>query len=82
MNYDDLTNELAGLYKDLKAKKIEPALAHELNNTAANIQGVVRLGLLNAKMQNRSPDLQFFKNARQAATRASTPAAKKGARRG
>lgn len=69
MNYDELTNELAALYKDLKAKKVEPALAHELNNTAANIQGVIRLGLLNAKMQHKTPDLQFFRAARQAATK-------------
>lgn len=69
MNYDELTDELAALYRDIKAKKIEPALAHELNNTAANIQGVVRLGLLNAKMQSRSPDLAFFKAARRDATR-------------
>lgn len=72
MNYDELTNELAALFRDLKDKKIEPALAHELNNTAANIQGVVRLGLLNAKMQSRAPDLAFFKAARRDATNKGT----------
>ncbi|AXY83344.1 hypothetical protein [Acidovorax phage ACPWH] len=69
MNYDDLTQELSALYKDIKAKKIEPALAHELNNTAQNIQGVIRLGLLNAKLQNRAPDLAFFRDARKAAVK-------------
>ena len=61
MNLEALTNELTGLYKDIRAGKVEPAVAHELNNTAANIQGVIRLGLLNAKLQNKSPDLAFFK---------------------
>lgn len=75
MNLEALTNELTGLYKDIRAGKVEPAVAHELNNTAANIQGVIRLGLLNAKLQNKSPDLAFFKEARKAAV-------KKGAQRG
>ena len=55
-----MTRELGQLYKDLKDGKVEPALAHELNNTAANIQGVIRLGLLNAKLRNESPNLAFF----------------------
>ena len=75
MNLEALTNELTGLYEDIRAGKVAPAVAHELNNTAANIQGVIRLGLLNAKLQNKSPDLAFFKEARQAA-------AKKGVKRG
>lgn len=61
MNFDELTQELSDLYRDLKAGKIEPALAHELNSTALNIQGTIRLGLLHAKLQNKSPDLAFFK---------------------
>ena len=69
MNYDELTEELGKLWKDLRERKIEPALAHELNNTAQNIHSVVRLGLLDAKMKNQKPDLAFFKAARkQAAT--------------
>lgn len=67
MNFDDLTKELSSLYKDLKAGKIEPALAHELNNTAQNIQATVRLGLLNAQLKNQSPDLAFFKASRRTA---------------
>lgn len=83
MNYDELTNELAALYKDIREKRVEPALAHELNNTAANIQGVIRLGLLNAKLQNRAPDLAFFKEARKEAVRKPTQtAAQKGKRNG
>ena len=46
MNFEELTDELSQLYKGLKNKTIEPALAHELNNTALNIQGTIRLGLL------------------------------------
>lgn len=61
MNFDDLTNELSTLYQDIKTGKIEPALAHELNATALNIQGAIRLGLLNSKLRNESPDLTFFK---------------------
>lgn len=68
MNYEDLTKELSNLFMDLKAGKVEPALAHELNVTALNIQGTIRLGLLNAKLQNKAPDLAFFKEARQKVT--------------
>lgn len=66
MNFEDLTDELSLLYKDLKSGKIEPALAHELNNTALNIQGTIRLGLLNAKLQNAAPNLKFFTAAKKA----------------
>lgn len=62
MNYEALTTELSNLYLDLKAGKIEPKLARELNNTAINIQSTVRLGLLNAKLQGHAPDLKFFKS--------------------
>lgn len=72
MNYDQLTDELSLLYKDLRSGKIEPSLAHELNNTALNIQGVVRLGLLNSKLQNKAPDLAFFRASRKAATKQRT----------
>jgi len=61
MNYEALTTELSNLYLDLKAGKIEPKLAHELNNTAVNIQSTIRLGLLNAKLKGETPDLKFFK---------------------
>lgn len=61
MNFDKLTSELSELYHDIKSGKIEPALAHELNATALNIQGTIRLGLLNAKLRNESPNLTFFK---------------------
>lgn len=67
MNFDELTQELSDLYKGLKAGKIEPSLAHELNNTAMNIQGAIRLGLLHAKLQNKTPDLSFFKSKKVAA---------------
>jgi len=60
MNYDKLADELATLYAKLRDGTIEPALAHELNNTAMNIQGVIRLGLLNAKLRGEKPDLKFF----------------------
>lgn len=68
MNYDELTNELGSLFKDIKAKKIEPAVAHELNATVQNIHHVVRLGLLNAKLKGELPNLEFFKAARKKAT--------------
>ena len=55
MNYEALTTELSNLYLDLKAGKIEPKLARELNNTAINIQSTVRLGLLNAKLKDTRP---------------------------
>ena len=61
MNFDDLTAELSTLYQDIKAGTIEPALAHELNATALNIQGTIRLGLLNSKLRNEAPNLKFFK---------------------
>ena len=61
MNFDKMTTELAVLYAGIKNKTIDLATAHELNNTAANIQGVIRLGLLNAKMVGKTPDLSFFK---------------------
>jgi len=54
MNYDKLADELATLYAKLRDGTIEPALAHELNNTAMNIQGVIRLGLLNAKVKSQT----------------------------
>ena len=79
MNYEDLTQELSSLYKDLKAGKIEPALAHELNNTALNIQGTIRLGLLNAKLRNEAPNLKFFAQQRKAAV---SHTAKKGTKNG
>ena len=63
MNYDQLTEKLSALYNDLRDGKVEPALAHELNSTAQNIQSVVRLGLLNAKLNGKRPDLDFFKKA-------------------
>ena len=69
MNYDEFTDELSALYKDLRAGKVEPAVAHELNNTAQNIQGVVRLGLLNAKLSGERPKLRFFAEARQASVK-------------
>ncbi|WP_315127347.1 hypothetical protein [Comamonas antarctica] len=75
MNYDDLTDELGQLYRDLRTGKVDPAVAHELNATAQNIHAVVRLGLLNAKLKNASPDLKFFRSARKAATK--KPAARK-----
>lgn len=67
MNYDDLTNELGQLFKDIKSKKIDPAVAHELNATVTNIHHVVRLGLLNAKLKGETPNLAFFKSARKKA---------------
>lgn len=69
MNYDELTTELGQLFKDIKTKKIEPAVAHELNATVQNIHSVVRLGLLNAKLKGASPDLEFFKAARKQAAK-------------
>ena len=69
MNYDELTNELGQLFKDIKAKKVDPAVAHELNATVTNIHHVVRLGLLNAKLKGTTPDLAFFKTARKKATK-------------
>lgn len=69
MNYDELTDELGQLFKDIKGKKIEPAVAHELNATVQNIHAVVRLGLLNAKLKGETPNLQFFKAARKQATK-------------
>lgn len=80
MNYDQLTEELSLLFRDLRQKKVDPLLAHELNNTAANIAATVRLGLLNAKMQGSVPNLAFFKESRKAAVRASTQ--KKGLKNG
>lgn len=75
MNYDQLTDELSSLYSDIRNKRVEPAVAHELNATVQNITSVVRLGLLNAKLKNQAPDIKFFKEARQ-------KAAKTGARNG
>lgn len=75
MNYEDLTKELSDLYIGLKTGKIEPSLAHELNNTALNIQSTIRLGLLNAKLQNRAPDLKFFKSAVAKAKKTGAPRA-------
>ena len=72
MNYDELTAELGQLFKDIKAKKIEPAVAHELNATVQNIHHVVRLGLLNAKLQGEKPSLAFFKSAHKKAGEVST----------
>lgn len=69
MNLESFTEELTALYKDIGTGKVEAAMAHELNNTAANIQGAIRLGLLNAKLQNKSPDLAFFRSARKAAVK-------------
>lgn len=69
MNLEDLTKELTTLYAEIRAGKIELPVAHELNNTAVNIQGVVRLGLLNAKLQNKVPNLDFFKEAHGKATK-------------
>lgn len=69
MNYDELTTELGQLFKDIKAKKIDPAVAHELNATVTNIHHVVRLGLLNAKLKGTTPDLAFFKASRKKAVR-------------
>lgn len=71
MNYDELTNELCQLFKDIKAKKVDPAVAHELNATVANIHHVVRLGLLNAKLKGTTPELAFFKAARKKAVKGS-----------
>ena len=65
MDYEELTDELSTLYKELKERKIEASLAHELNNTALNIQGTIRLGLLNAKLRNEAPNLKFFRQARE-----------------
>lgn len=69
MNYDQLTDELSKLYQDLKAGRVEVPIAHELNNTAMNIQGTIRLGLLNAKLRGEKPDLKFFRKAREAASK-------------
>lgn len=77
MNYDQLTNELAALYKDLRTGKVDPGLAHELNNTAQNIHSVVRLGLLNAKLNGVRPNLAFFVQARKAAVKATAKKASK-----
>lgn len=71
MNFEELTQELSALYRDLKSGKVRPEKARELNNTAVNLQSAVRLGLLNARLRNETPDLDFFKKK-----------AKKGARRG
>lgn len=65
MNFDKLTNELCDLYQSLKDGKTEPALAHELNVTALSIQGMIRLGLLNAKLRNETPELTIFKKPTQ-----------------
>lgn len=73
MNYDLLIDELSDLYQGVKSGKIEPSLAHELNSTAENIQGVIRLGLLNAKLQNRAPNLAFFREAVKKAQKAPAP---------
>lgn len=69
MNFDKLADELSKLYADIKAQKVDLGTAHELNNTAANIQGVVRLCLLNAKMRGETPSLAFFGKARRAAVK-------------
>lgn len=64
MNFDQHLADLTTLYGDIKAGRIDPAVAHELNNTAMNIQGAVRLSLLNAKMRNEAPAMAFFGNKR------------------
>lgn len=69
MNFDKLADELSKLYDDIKKQKVDLGTTHELNNTAANIQGVVRLGLLNAKMRGETPNLAFFSKARRAAVK-------------
>lgn len=61
MNFEALTQELSDLYTGLKNGKIKPETAHELNNTAANIQANIRLGLFNCRLRNEVPDLTFFK---------------------
>lgn len=63
MNFDKLLTELSDLYTGIKSGKIEVPKAHELNNTALNIQGTIRLALLNAKLRNEAPSLTFFGKA-------------------
>jgi len=79
MNFEKLTDELSKLYDDIRNGKIEVSLAHELNNTALNIQGNVRLGLLNSKLRNEAPNLKFFKEERKQAVRETTRKASRSA---
>lgn len=64
-----MNRELGRLYKDIKAKKIDLSVAHELNNTVANMQGNIRLALLNAKLGKGAPSMEFFKTTRKAAVK-------------
>ena len=61
MNCEELTKELADLYRGLKSGKIKPTTAREMNMTASNIQANIRLELLNSRLKNETPDLSFFK---------------------
>lgn len=64
MNNDQLREKLATLFDEIRAKKVAPDVAHQMNMTATNIQACVRLELLNARMRNEQPDIDFFKKSK------------------
>lgn len=69
MNFDKLTNELSDLYEGIKNDKVPLAKAHELNATAGNINALIRLALLQAKMIGETPNLAFFNKDKKGSTR-------------
>lgn len=74
MNFQELNEQLSGVFKDIRSGKIKPDVGHELTNTAGAIQANVRLALLNARLRGEVPNLKYFGEAKKPAV--------KGARRG
>lgn len=61
-NITDLRNELAALFTQLKAGKIEAKQAVEMNNAAGKIINTVKVQLEYAALRKEAPDIPFMHN--------------------
>lgn len=59
-NITTLRDELMNVFRDLKAGKIEPKVAAEMNNTAGKVINTVRAELQYAELKQQIPNIGFM----------------------
>ena len=59
-NITGLRNELLDLFDQLRANKIKPVTAKEINNTAGKIIGSAKVQLEFHKLAGSKPDIKFL----------------------
>jgi hypothetical protein len=57
----ELRNDLLKVYDELRAGKLEPKDAKEINNTAGKIISSAKVQLEYAAVRNEKPEIEFLK---------------------